>query len=462
MVVTCFIAMVGLLAAYICFGILKSDANGKYEGYSVGGAIAGAIVSWSVLATIFLKLRKSTSDEEELQNKRDLALEEFRENNRLTAEQRKNELDQLRKQVVELQSKLIRGAPKPNGYTIEVAERESIVLARPAHWAPKGGTIFELELPEFNENTSGAAAQKVAAQNDIFPATFRCYFLPIEDANNTPLGRDKYYHAELTNLKNASDGDNPFVASYSTEKIRLGGEPTSIESLKVIARQYLQIRVGPSADTGAVIRTWRMISRDEFAGRIWEIIPPVVNVGQPRVIAIRGSNLRKNAICYLGERPLESSTVWVNNIGGYELLARLPEEAVRTPGQFRISVMNPDTDGFRSVPFPLTVIDNGSVKSNFPLEMPLSGEKIMEPHAAATSPQPTGKIPETDTTVLKAAPAEPPKEQFFYQQVSRMRVLCYHEQLKKIYFFDFWDDVGDFVTSSDEFNQIIASTRFLC
>jgi hypothetical protein len=48
-----------------------------------------------------------------------------------------------------------------------------------------------------------------------------------------------------------------------------------------------------------------------------------------------------------------------------------------------------------------------------------------------------------------------------FLQILRMRVVTYHEQLDKVYVFEFYDDLEDFYQSSIEFNQIIASTRFL-
>jgi hypothetical protein len=40
-------------------------------------------------------------------------------------------------------------------------------------------------------------------------------------------------------------------------------------------------------------------------------------------------------------------------------------------------------------------------------------------------------------------------------------LICYHEQLGKIYYFDFWATPGDFIQSSAKFNQILNSVRFL-
>ena len=146
-VVWFFIAAVGLVAAYVCFGILNSEVSGRFQEYSVGGAIAGAVVSWAVLTSVYLQLRGSS-----------------------------NELQELRNRSNELQSKLIRGAPRPQGFETEVDERQRIVLARPKDWQPKGGTMFDLQLPD-----------ETMKSGDTFPAAFRCFFVPIEKARRHRL-----------------------------------------------------------------------------------------------------------------------------------------------------------------------------------------------------------------------------------------------------------------------------------
>ena len=138
-VVWLFISAVGLVTAYVCFGLLSSQASGKFQQYSVGGAIAGAIVSWAVFTSVYLQIRGSS-----------------------------RELQELRDRTNELQNKLIRSAPRPQGFDTEVDERQRIVLARPKERQPKGGTIFELELSDEGMKSG-----------DAFAATFRRYFLPI-------------------------------------------------------------------------------------------------------------------------------------------------------------------------------------------------------------------------------------------------------------------------------------------
>jgi hypothetical protein len=40
-------------------------------------------------------------------------------------------------------------------------------------------------------------------------------------------------------------------------------------------------------------------------------------------------------------------------------------------------------------------------------------------------------------------------------------IICYQADLKKVFYFEFWDNPGTFVESSAKFNQIMNSVRFL-
>lgn len=142
------IAIVGLVAAYVTFGVLQSTASGTSHGIVVGGAIAGAIVSWGVLTSVFLQVRTSSG-----------------------------ELEMLRRKIEELQQKVIRGAPRPPGFDTNVSERHRIVLANPREWEPRGGTIFDLSEPD-----------ELHRSGDPFPAVFNCYSYPFR------FGDPEHYH----------------------------------------------------------------------------------------------------------------------------------------------------------------------------------------------------------------------------------------------------------------------------
>lgn len=192
LIVVLFIVAAGLGTAYVTFGILQSSAEGSIQQYKVGGAIAGALISWSMLASLYLQIRKSSGE-----------VEELRERNQ------------------ELQQKLIRGAPRPSGFDTEVAEQQRIVLARPKDWVRRGGIIFDYEQP---------GAELIGG--DIFSARFTSSFIPVTEEHKD---RDRYYKAFPATI------DRAFIASYTPEVVYLGGEPNGIKSLKFICRQYARV-----------------------------------------------------------------------------------------------------------------------------------------------------------------------------------------------------------------------------
>src|SRR5687768_6234218 len=176
------IAAIGLFTAFLTFGILSSQASAQIQQYSVGGAIAGALVSWGVLGTLYRQFRQSSDSFRQLKEsnerlqetlERGDQLKELQEANERLQEilARGDELRDLRKRNEELQQKLIRGAPRPDEYEIEISDREKIVLARPSKWIPRGGVLFDFELPasEMNEGV-------------VYPEQFRVYYIKIDES----------------------------------------------------------------------------------------------------------------------------------------------------------------------------------------------------------------------------------------------------------------------------------------
>jgi hypothetical protein len=230
------ITVVSLFTAYLMFGILESSASAEIQHYSVGGAIAGALVTISLLASVYLQFRKR-SESDELSK---LIKEKAELQQRLN---REDELKNLRRQNIELQQKLLRGAPQPQGFTIEVSERERIVLARPQEWEPRGGIIFDFELPD-----------KSMHENDIFPARFTCYYSPVGEEH-----QEDYYQRYRESVFDAQ-----FVESHTSEYIFLGGETQGVRSLKVIAKEYVQVRIRNAPVTGKVFRNWWNVTKEDF------------------------------------------------------------------------------------------------------------------------------------------------------------------------------------------------------
>jgi hypothetical protein len=417
LVVWLFIASVGLAAAYVCFGVLSSQANGRYGPYSVSGAIAGALISWGVLTSVYLQLRGSS-----------------------------NELQELRKRTEELQGKLIRGAPRPQGFDTEVDERQRIVLARPKEWEPKGGVIFELELPP-----------EKMKEHDAFPAAFRCSYIPMErDSKQT---REEYYRKVLNVFKVLTTSGQ--YLSFSHELMRIGGEAGSVESLKVIANQAAQITITKNQETGRIKRDWTQVPWQDFVGRIFMLSPDQVAVDHQTKLTVHGSGFRKEAVCYVNERQRKMEV-----INDFQGVVTLDAEDVAVPGVLEVAIENSDTNGKRSNAKAVVVV-YGPPDQHVAADTP-SGESEVQLDARIPaeedSKQTTDNAPVENTPAAEGALTAKSKieeSRVVFRETVGMSVYCAHEELEKVFFFEFFDDAEDFLDSSDEFNRILASIRFL-
>lgn len=358
-----FIVVAGLFTAYVTFGILQSQAEAEIQRYSVGGAIAGALVTMSLLTSIYLQIRKSSQDQE---------LETLRAS-------QDQELQTLRDRNQELQQKLIRGAPRPAGFEIEVAEQQRIVLARPNDWERRGGVIFDFELPE-----------QQLRKGDVFPARFTCSFVPIT-AGTEP--KEQFY-----STFQESALDNPYVESHTSEFVYLGGEPRSIKSLKMIAHQYISLSQDIHRVTGKVTRSWNYISKDDF--------------NSPSEDTEESVAQSKSSTSKVQEKEIDDTQK--NQI----------RKSART---------KQDKSGNTEMPVQ-------PQSSNVTEQTEQSGSN-------QSAPQDDG-LAQTQTSLRNV-------------EVLRMLVVCYHEELKAIFYFEFLDDDVDFAQSSSLFNQILSSTRFL-
>jgi hypothetical protein len=241
LLVLVFIVAAGLGTAYLTFGVLESTAQADIQKYSVGGAIAGALLSMSLLASVYQQFRKSSM-----------------------------ETDALSRRVIELQEKLLRGTPCPNGFDTEVSERQHIVLARPKDWAPQGGVIFQSEAPT-----------PVSGSFDVFPARFSCWFNPItKDTDDRSVYYDKFRESV-----NASYFVQP---PFTTELMMVGGETAGVLSLRVMAHEYVRVRVDRDALTGRVTRSWYPLTKDDFESPPEApLLPPDAEPSNPE--AVKGS-----------------------------------------------------------------------------------------------------------------------------------------------------------------------------
>jgi hypothetical protein len=210
------IAGTGLATAYVTFGLLQSQASAEGQGYSVGGAIAGALITMSLLASVYAQFRKSST-----------------------------ELDELRNRNEELQHKLIRRAPRPPGFDTEVDERQRIVLAAPRNWAPRGGVIFDFDL-----------AQTEMKQDDLVPARFWLSYSLVTTITDPA---EMFYENYRDSVGSATQ-----VATHTSEYIYVGGEQGAAKSLKIIAHEYALATKHIDPLTGSVSYSWNAVPKDDY------------------------------------------------------------------------------------------------------------------------------------------------------------------------------------------------------
>lgn len=205
MVVVATFALIGLLVAWVTFGILNSQAQGQFEGYQVGGAAAGFLVTFIVLITYYLKVRSASNEPEKLREQIDANQQKFQE------------------QIGVLQQKLLRGSPCPSGFIAEISEQQKIVLARPEKWHKRGGMMFDVEMVEMTKD-------------DNYPARFTCAFVPITPEYEK-LKMDGFYDVFEQNIR-----ENPFNYYPRCEYIYIGGDSYHAKkSIKLIAAQHMRL-----------------------------------------------------------------------------------------------------------------------------------------------------------------------------------------------------------------------------
>src|SRR5215210_716588 len=351
------IVFVGLVAAYILFAVLDSKASGNYQGYSVTGAAAGFVVVELLLFSAYQQLRKS--DREDLQ-----------------------------KQIDQLQQKLIRGAPHPVKFEIEVAERERLVLARPQGWKPGTGIIFDFQPPR----------EDFQSDYEVSPE-FRCSYTPISEssgptkipwwqhrnARSTTTDSGKQFYENYRQERLGENKDNSDYEMFSCEYDYIGGESEPVECLRVITHEYIEVTPHePDPATRVKLPPrWRPITREHY-----ERLPKFKAETPDSVIAT-----------IISKSPIKK---------------KKSSGAVATePG----TPSDPAADGEREQEIPQSLIDSMNMTTN---GRSRSGAMVV--HAS---------------------------------------LICYHEQLGKVYYFEFWAAPDDFIQGSAKFNQILNSVRFL-
>ena len=212
------IVLLALLTAVICFGILESTAQGSFRGYSVGGAMAGLVVSATLFTSIYLKIRKSSEDQ--------LALQ---------------------RQVDELRIKLLRSKVPPPGFTIEVDERRQLVFARPRPWTSNGGLVFNYTI------------RPADLQQDKFPGHCDVAQLPIP--TSLPAAQNYY-----DRLKENTE-QNPRILEKTFDTLQVGPDDQPLECLRISGNQYIRFVIEKDEITGVKTFRWSPVTGDEYLER---------------------------------------------------------------------------------------------------------------------------------------------------------------------------------------------------
>ena len=105
-----------IFVAYICFNILDSFAEASLQNWKFGGAFAGFVFTASLMTSITLQVYKQMTTDR---------------------------IEKYRDQIQELQTKLVKGAPCPEGYTIDIDEKHKLVFSRPQQWLPLNGILYQ-------------------------------------------------------------------------------------------------------------------------------------------------------------------------------------------------------------------------------------------------------------------------------------------------------------------------------
>lgn len=198
------IVLVSVFVAYVCFNLLESSAVADLKGWKLGGAFAGFVFTFSILTSATFQFYKH-----------------------ITADQ----TEKYRQQIQELQLKLIKGAPCPPGYEIDLDERHRLVFARPNGWTPSGGFLFQ-----YVNNVEG----------DILNANFNVVYHSIDDLitmyKGWGLGKFDPDHVDLDLLyKKIIDTTIDFVRMNfpAYEEGTISNETVSLDSYKSIKSTHL-------------------------------------------------------------------------------------------------------------------------------------------------------------------------------------------------------------------------------
>lgn len=393
------IALLGLVTAGFCFGILKSKAQ-VGVGYSAGGAFAGAVIAWSALGALYLQLQRSSTFVTDL----------LRENQ-------------------SLQNKVLRGAPRPNGFESEVDERLRLVFARPGGWQPGGGLIFDFQCP-FEPGTS----------DDIFPARFQVSTEPIDPAELQSEEDTQAAHYRLLENEARTAGHLP-----ATEIVYVGAESDEVKSLRTTLRTYARAALVRDPNKARPILFFEYVTEDIFQNYVRRCVSSALD-NVRREQSEKGSEQRATGLESMSADSKVIDETCASVVTALENGTLRPSETTGLEGAVEAQLRQAyGLSGNQS--------EGTQVRDRQAIEG-FTNVRLSESNGTTSQSarKGAGEVTAQSPTLTVWEEVLP---------IIRTTVVCYHKDLKQIYYFDFVDNPSDYVKSSESFTQILKSVRFL-
>ena len=255
------IAGMSLGVAVVTYGVLKSSGAADAGATQLGGAVVGFVASFGLISRVYKQLVRGAEQAEQRQ---------------WIAENRR-----LNDQVDELSQKLIRGAPRPEGYSVELLEQHKLVLARPSGFESRGGVILDIQEPESKVEKEGKRLI------DFVPARLYVNYMPAP-AKQTA---DEYYRGYHERACASTRHD-----VMAVERTSVGSDGDACEALKVTTRRCVRVTLRADSVPGRFTRSIEPLPRDEWLPHRAVISPerfaPVEEVDDPAyedeaVVALR-------------------------------------------------------------------------------------------------------------------------------------------------------------------------------
>lgn len=404
-VVISVLTLLAMGVAWVCFQLIDSQAEASIRQYRFQGGIAGFVVAETVILNAYFTARRES-----------------------------REVQQLRDEAEQLRRKLIRGAPRPPNFEVEVDEYRHVVFARPAAWTPGGGKIFDFESPRHlvrekraSVDRDGASPDVETNDGDLFPARFSVEVEPIAADSQGP---EEFYARVLRDFSTLAEN----AAAPTTERIKIGGAEGApgVDSLKFITRAYVRVITMFDPVRRKHHFTWEWVKRQEFEDYLASYVQ---------------AELRERRLTEPG-----------GGLGGMRARSTRPQDPVEVARLVQAELEHgrlKRASDFLRAPVAGAPGDSATGFGKAPGSSPVDAAR----QGAGSGTSKTASSAQEAAIGIRRGQA--PTASMEVIPVGRMLVVCYHEALKTVFYFDFVDDASDFTASSECFNLVLNSVRFL-